>query len=132
LTSVGLDWRNLAHFPFSSLGFAGWLKSIFESLCLAAFVGWLLVPSSHRVRYKSAAPPKRRVGRTSIGGFLVLVGVVVALGIFGGVIGEAFTRYAIYPINGGIFILLWPPKPSANQPELLHVVPRSPVEADKA
>jgi len=132
LTSVGSDWRNLAHFPISPIGFAGWLKSISESLCLAAFVGWLLAPSSPRGGHEGVVRQKGRAGRTSIGGILVFVGIVVALGILGGVVWEAFARYGIYLIDGGIFMLLWLPKPSANQPELLHVVPHFPAEADKA
>jgi hypothetical protein len=132
LTSLGLDWHNLAHFPLSPLGFAGWLRSISESLCLAAFVGWLLAPSSPRVRHESVASPKRRAGGVSIGGILVLAGVLVASAIFGSVMWEAVARYGIYLIDWGIFILLWLPKPSANQPELLHVVPQSLVQADKA
>lgn len=140
--SLASDWHRFYPMLPSPRGLLACLWALVTAFCMALFVGWFLngVTSTQK-RVPELASNRRSARRQLI---LIAVCIVLAFGYLlshrihelwvDRTVDAAFGT-AISLLCWGCLIVFWMPKPSqmsANQPELLHVVPTRPAQNDRA
>lgn len=135
--NIAADWNFVRPLLISPQVIVACISAIFSSFCLAAFTGWILSGILFRGKSVGVSPLARRITLIRQWASLFVVFVVIAAAYW---IGEGATRgqpwaervvetggrWVIDLICLGCLYIFWMPKSgqmSADQPEVVHVVP---------